>query len=172
MRVRINGPPIEEFDAERCSMNWTEEIYRMKRKIQHYFSLQQNLRKCTSSMPETDASSNLMESGISSSEVEQTISLNEDEDSISQGLANTIISKLQKMDIHLDYIVGQGYDGAAAMSGILSGVQTLIRNKFPKVLYVHCANHCLNLTLSKASKQVNLDLISALDQIDKSSLLL
>ncbi|XP_049303765.1 zinc finger MYM-type protein 1-like [Bactrocera dorsalis] len=45
-------------------------------------------------------------------------------------------------------LVGQGYDGAANMSGHLSGVQTRIRQLYPKARYVHCASHRLNLALS------------------------
>lgn len=47
-----------------------------------------------------------------------------------------------------------GYDGACAMSGQFKGVQSEIRRIYPKAIYVHCASHSLNLTLSK-SCQVN-----------------
>uniref|UniRef100_A0A915KYZ5 DUF4371 domain-containing protein n=1 Tax=Romanomermis culicivorax TaxID=13658 RepID=A0A915KYZ5_ROMCU len=49
-------------------------------------------------------------------------------------------------------LVAQGYDGAAAMSGHLNGVQAEIRRQYPQAVYVHCASHCLNLVLSKASQ--------------------
>jgi len=45
---------------------------------------------------------------------------------------------------------GQGYDGASNMSGHIKGVQTIIRNKYPKALYVHCVAHTLNLAVSYA----------------------
>jgi len=48
-------------------------------------------------------------------------------------------------------MVGQGYDGASNMSGHLKGVQTIIRETYPKALYVHCVAHSLNLAVSKAS---------------------
>lgn len=47
-------------------------------------------------------------------------------------------------------IYGQGYDGAANMSGKFKGVQTIIRNTYPKALYVHCAAHTLNLAMSSS----------------------
>ncbi|KAH9359623.1 hypothetical protein HPB48_007275 [Haemaphysalis longicornis] len=47
---------------------------------------------------------------------------------------------------------GQGYDGAAVMSGELRGVQEIIREQFPPALYTHCSSHSLNLCLSDASK--------------------
>ena len=45
---------------------------------------------------------------------------------------------------------GQGYDGAAAMSGRLNGAQVHIREVIPTVLYVHCAAHSLNLAVSNS----------------------
>jgi hypothetical protein len=68
------------------------------------------------------------------------------------GLANTILSRLKQFQLDLTYLVGQGYDGASAMSGIFNGVQAIIRDEFPAASYVHCASHSLNLTLSSACK--------------------
>lgn len=45
---------------------------------------------------------------------------------------------------------GQGYDGAAAMSGKFNGVQAHIQAIYPKALYVHCAAHSLNLAVSNS----------------------
>ncbi|XP_025419703.1 zinc finger MYM-type protein 1-like [Sipha flava] len=45
-------------------------------------------------------------------------------------------------------MVGQGYDGAASMSGNLKGVQTIIRESHPAALYVYCSEHSLNLALA------------------------
>ena len=47
-------------------------------------------------------------------------------------------------------MVGQAYDGAAAMSGLMNGVQTIVRQVCKNATYVHCASHCLNLALSKS----------------------
>ena len=55
------------------------------------------------------------------------------------------------MHIDCSYLVGQGYDGAAAMSGIYNGVQAVVKEKYPLATYVHCASHCLNLTIAKAA---------------------
>ncbi|KAF0751278.1 52 kDa repressor of the inhibitor of the protein kinase-like [Aphis craccivora] len=44
-----------------------------------------------------------------------------------------------------------GYDGASNMAGQFKGVQTLVRSKYLKALYVHCAAHSLNLAVSTAS---------------------
>lgn len=45
---------------------------------------------------------------------------------------------------------GQGYDGAANMSGQFKGVKSIIQTKYPKALYVHCVAHSLNLAVSYA----------------------
>lgn len=45
-------------------------------------------------------------------------------------------------------MIGQGYDGAAAMSGQFKGVQTRIRELYPLAYYIHYSPHCLNLVIS------------------------
>jgi len=49
-------------------------------------------------------------------------------------------------------MVGQGYDGAAAMSGDRNGVQWHIMNECLSAVYVYCAAHSLNLCLTKAAE--------------------
>ena len=69
-----------------------------------------------------------------------------------QGLAKTIIENLQSAGINLDFLIGQGYDGAASMSGHLNGAQAVIRKKYPKAIFVHCSAHSLNLAINDACK--------------------
>lgn len=66
-------------------------------------------------------------------------------------LAKSILESLESLGLNPKYLCGQGYDGAAAMSGHIKGVQTLISNQFPAAKYVHCASHNLNLCLSSSS---------------------
>lgn len=47
-------------------------------------------------------------------------------------------------------IYGQGYNEASNMSGHIKGTQTIMRENFPKALYVQCAAHSLNLAVSTA----------------------
>lgn len=47
-------------------------------------------------------------------------------------------------------MIGQGYDGAAAMSGRFNGVQAYVRKFNDIAPYVHCASHSLNLVISDA----------------------
>lgn len=72
------------------------------------------------------------------------------EDVTGKGIANSIQETLRRIGLDLRYLRGQSYDGAAAMSGEFNGVQAHIRNEHPTPLYVHCAAHSLNLTVSHA----------------------
>ena len=56
--------------------------------------------------------------------------------------SNWLVGCLERMHIDCSYLVGQGYDGAAAMSGIYNGVQAVIKEKYPLATYVHCGSHC------------------------------
>src|SRR6218665_1461463 len=69
-----------------------------------------------------------------------------------RSVASHILAKLAELDLDVRNCVGQGYDGAASMSGHVSGVQVLIREQAPLAVYVHCASHCLNLVLNHASQ--------------------
>ncbi|XP_023028632.2 52 kDa repressor of the inhibitor of the protein kinase [Leptinotarsa decemlineata] len=62
-------------------------------------------------------------------------------------LANTIVATLQNLGIDCNNMIGQGYDGAAAMKGSFKGVQSVIKKTYPEALYVHCCSHSLNLAL-------------------------
>jgi hypothetical protein len=54
----------------------------------------------------------------------------------------------------MEKVMGLGCDGAAAMSGGVNGVATLIKEKAPNSNYVHCNGHRLSLVLQKAAKAV------------------
>ncbi|XP_060556589.1 52 kDa repressor of the inhibitor of the protein kinase-like [Ruditapes philippinarum] len=56
------------------------------------------------------------------------------------------------LGVQMDYIRGQGYDGASKMSGLYRGVQARIRQQYPEAVYTHCKAHCLNLAIIHASK--------------------
>jgi len=72
------------------------------------------------------------------------------DDMTGEGLANVILRYMTEQNMNAAYLVGQGYDGASAMSGKYRGVQAAIRRQYSAALYVHCASHCLNLTLCKS----------------------
>ncbi|XP_057317074.1 zinc finger MYM-type protein 1-like [Hydractinia symbiolongicarpus] len=69
-----------------------------------------------------------------------------------KGLSNTIIDAVEQNNLGMNDCRGQGYDGAGAMAGKCSGASTLIKSKFPKAIYVHCASHRLNLCVAAGCK--------------------
>lgn len=71
-------------------------------------------------------------------------------DMTGRGIAEVILKSLENLEINVSKMVGQGYDGAAAMSGEFNGVQAAIKEKYPAAVYVHCASHSLNLALCHA----------------------
>lgn len=71
-----------------------------------------------------------------------------------RSLTEYITAKMLELDLDPRYLVSQCYDGASVMSGCNSGVQALIREKYPQAIYVHCYAHRLNLVLVDVAKQV------------------
>ncbi len=69
-------------------------------------------------------------------------------------LENKILGSVEKNGLDLSKCHGQGYDGAANMSGAYSGVQARITEKEPLARCVHCAAHNLNLALNDSVKNV------------------
>lgn len=69
-------------------------------------------------------------------------------------LSATILDILMENELPVEKLRGQGYDGAANMSGIYNGVQAEILKVSPNAYYVHCAAHNLNLVLNDSVKNV------------------
>lgn len=69
-----------------------------------------------------------------------------------EALANKFIAELESTGIVVANMRGQGYDGAANMSGIHRGVQARVRETVPDAAYVHCKAHNLNLAIVHACK--------------------
>lgn len=67
-----------------------------------------------------------------------------------KALANKILESLESYGLNLKGLRGQGYDGAAAMSGQYNGVNKFVQDKHPLAVYVHCAAHSLNLAVTRA----------------------
>ena len=65
-------------------------------------------------------------------------------------LTELIQTALSSMGLDPSMAVAQCYDGAAAMSGVKTGVQARMREKCEKAVYVHCWAHRLNLMLVNA----------------------
>ena len=71
-----------------------------------------------------------------------------------ESLTNLIQTTLSSMGLDSSKAVAQCYDGAAAMSGVKSGVQVRMREKNSKAVYVHSWAHKLNLVLVHACSHV------------------
>lgn len=68
-----------------------------------------------------------------------------------KGLAQASLECLGNLGVNLNYLRGQGYDGASAMRGLfINGVQAIIKQSYPLALYIHYCSHSLNLAISDA----------------------
>lgn len=67
-------------------------------------------------------------------------------------MEKTVLDLLKNNGLQIQNMRGQGYDGAANMSGQYRGLQSRILQHNEKALYVHCQAHCLNLVLVEAAK--------------------
>jgi len=62
-------------------------------------------------------------------------------DTTGESVATAILERLRELRIDTRKLVGQGYDGAANMSGKIKGVQKRIQDLHPCADYFHCVNH-------------------------------
>jgi Domain of unknown function (DUF4371)/hAT family C-terminal dimerisation region len=70
-------------------------------------------------------------------------------------ITSVIKDSMCRLNLSLANMRAQCYDGASNMAGVHSGVQRRIRDEQKKAVYVHCANHSLNLALQEASLRVH-----------------
>lgn len=69
-------------------------------------------------------------------------------------ISEEVCTFLNRHNLDIKKCRGQGYDGAAVMSGKYGGVQAIIKDLSPNAEYVHCASHNLNLVLNDAVNDV------------------
>lgn len=70
------------------------------------------------------------------------------EDVTGLGLGNTLKKTAKDIKLNFHDLLAQGYDGARAMSGQFKGCAAVIIADYPQAIYIHCANHSLNLAVS------------------------
>ena len=71
------------------------------------------------------------------------------------GIFNLIKDVLEnELNLDLQFMVAQSFDGAATMAGIKSGVAKRFIEKVPYAVFVHCYAHKLNLALQDATNQL------------------
>ena len=87
---------------------------------------------------------------------EDTVGLFNTPNISAQTLSEALKDILVRCNLPLSMCRGQAYDGAAAMQGKRKGLATLIRKECPAAVSVHCFEHCLNLCLQDASRNIPL----------------
>ena len=65
-------------------------------------------------------------------------------------IASLIESTCQSSGLNMHMCRGQGYDDASNMSGAVNGASSIIKSKYPKAFYFHCAAHKLNLCIVRS----------------------
>ncbi|CAM4898587.1 unnamed protein product [Rotaria socialis] len=71
-----------------------------------------------------------------------------------EALCALLIKWLSKLDLKLENLVGQCYDGGSNMRGEYQGVSARLRQVASLGIYVHCNGHILNLCLIDVSARV------------------
>ena len=78
-------------------------------------------------------------------------------DSTEASVLNQVIHDfLTRLNISINKVRGQCYDGAAAMSGSRTGVATRILKEEPRAVFTHCYGYALNLACSDMVKKCRL----------------
>lgn len=72
-------------------------------------------------------------------------------DKTGQGMANVSVNELERFELDVMDMRGQGYDNGASMLGKHKGVQRRIRDLNPLAEFIPCCNHSLNLSLNDAA---------------------
>ena len=83
---------------------------------------------------------------------EQAVGFVEAMDLSAQGLSRKILEVLRPLELDPTLCVGFCFDKASVMLGH-TGVQAVLRENFPKAIYLHCNSHQLNLVLCSAAKE-------------------
>ena len=67
-----------------------------------------------------------------------------------EALASLLLNTLEKHQLNIQNVVGQGYDGGSNMRGAAKGVQARVKQVNPMALFTHCFAHNLNRVLVNA----------------------
>lgn len=74
------------------------------------------------------------------------------QDTTGQGLYEFILDRINKFNLDIQNLRGQGYDNGANMRGKYNGLQQKIIEINPRAFYVPCSAHTLNLVVNDAAK--------------------
>ena len=87
---------------------------------------------------------------------EDFIGLHQVESTSATALVTVVRDVLIRLNVSVNKLRGQCYDGASAMSGSKGGVAALIQQEEPRAVYTHCYGHALNLACGDAVKKCEL----------------
>jgi len=68
-----------------------------------------------------------------------------------ENLGGVILQEIGKANLDINGCIGQGYDGAAAMSSEAAGAAAFVRKSAAMADYFHCISHATNLSCSKCT---------------------
>jgi len=69
-------------------------------------------------------------------------------------ICNTLIDQMHKYGLDPKQLTAAAFDGASNFSGAKGGVQALLKQQSPAMVYVHCRSHALQLCLVKACQSI------------------
>ena len=71
-----------------------------------------------------------------------------------EAITRALTTYISDKELEYTKLVGQGYDGASAFSGVHSGVQKRVRVHAAHALYIHCSCHRLQLASMQAAESI------------------
>lgn len=74
-------------------------------------------------------------------------------DSDGESLFKLLEERISNFGLSLKNLIGCSFDGAANMKGQYKGLQARIKEKNPKLIYVHCMDHVLQLVIGDSTKK-------------------
>ena len=69
-----------------------------------------------------------------------------------KALSETLLRAISELNLDIHDCRGQGYDGAAAVSGHIRCMTAHITKENPKAIYTYCFSHRANLSICKTCK--------------------
>lgn len=88
-------------------------------------------------------------------EIEETfLGFYETPSTTASSLFTIVQDVLLRFNLNIENCRGQCYDGAANVSGTITGLQSRIKELEPRAIYVHCAAHTLNLVVQDSMQNI------------------
>ncbi|KAF0754486.1 zinc finger MYM-type protein 1-like [Aphis craccivora] len=115
--------------------------------------IQNDLISCITSVLKTKILNELQKANFISIQADETTDVSYKSAS---GLSEILLTEMKNWNIG-DKLMCQTYDGAAVMAGQKNGVQAIIKQSYPKAMFIHCYAHQLNLVFLHGSKSIKSD---------------